>query len=96
MKLKNFQQQDGYKFKLFFENGEIKEADLQELIGKYVDVPSLNTARIDSEWGCLEFNNGMVDIEPKTLYHLKTFPIVKEDIKQTVMTEFKKLIGDLK
>ena len=23
---------------------------------------------IDKDWGCLEFNGGMVDIEPKILY----------------------------
>ncbi len=68
MKLKHFEQQSGYRFKLIFENGEIKEMDLQNLIGKYVELAELNTARIDSEWGCLEFKNGRVDIEPKTLY----------------------------
>ncbi len=68
MKLKNFQQQDGYRFKLFFENGEVKETDLKALIGSHVAFDDLNTARIDEEWGCLEFKNGSVDIEPKTLY----------------------------
>jgi hypothetical protein len=68
MRLKNFEQQDGYKFKLIFENGEVKEADLKNLIGSHVGLVDLNTARIDAEWGCLEFKNGMVDIEPKTLY----------------------------
>jgi len=68
MKLKNFEQQDGYRFKLFFENGEVKEVDLKTLIGSHVALEALNTARIDTEWGCLEFKNGSVDIEPKTLY----------------------------
>jgi Protein of unknown function (DUF2442) len=68
MKLKNFEQQDDYKFKLMFENGEAKVADLKNLIGSHVGLVDLNTARIDAEWGCLEFKNGMVDIEPKTLY----------------------------
>jgi hypothetical protein len=68
MKLKNFEHREGYRFVLTFENGEIMEADLKELIGNYVNPEALDTARIDQEWGCLEFKGGMVDIEPKTLY----------------------------
>jgi hypothetical protein len=68
MKLTSFEQQSGYQFRLFFENGEVKETDLKPLIGQYVDVADLKTARIDTDWGCLEFKNGIVDIEPKTLY----------------------------
>lgn len=68
MKLKHFKQQDGYKFEFIFENGEIKDVDLKNLVGDYVKLAELNTARIDSEWGCLEFKNGSVDIDPKTLY----------------------------
>ncbi|MDD5228026.1 MAG: DUF2442 domain-containing protein [Methylococcales bacterium] len=68
MKLKSFEQKNGYQFRLFFENGEVKEADLQNLIGQYVDLVDLKTARIDADWGCLEFKNGVVDIEPTTLY----------------------------
>lgn len=72
MKLQNFTQQDGYKFELVFENGEIKDADLQNLIGQYVELNALNTAQIDKDWGCLEFKNGLVDVEPKTLYRYAT------------------------
>jgi hypothetical protein len=68
MKLKSFTTQQDYVFTFTFENGETKETNLKELIGKYVSKNELNTARIDSEWGCLEFKNGCVDIEPKTLY----------------------------
>ncbi len=68
MKLKSFQQQQSYFFKLIFENDEVKMVNLSTLIGSYVDEENLGTARIDEEWGCLEFKNGMVDIEPKTLY----------------------------
>ena len=68
MKLLNFKQKEGYRFALTFENGETKETDLQTLIGNYVSLEFLNTARIDNEWGCLEFKDGAVDIEPKTLY----------------------------
>ncbi len=68
MKLKQFTQQDAYHFRLIFENGDIREADLKPLIGDYVAPEALNTAHLDTEWGCLEFINGSVDIEPKTLY----------------------------
>ncbi len=53
---------------LFFANGEIFTVDIHQLIGKYVSEDDLNSARIDSEWGCLEFRNGIVDIDPVTLY----------------------------
>ncbi|MCX7074892.1 MAG: DUF2442 domain-containing protein [Methylococcales bacterium] len=72
MKLKSFTQQDGYRFTLIFENGEIKDADLKNLIGSHVELEALKTARIDSEWGCFEFKNGCVDVEPKTLYRYAT------------------------
>ncbi len=68
MKLRYFEYCGAYRFRLTFENGEVKEADLQGLIGRHVDPNALSTAHIDSEWGCLEFLNGLVDIEPKTLY----------------------------
>jgi hypothetical protein len=68
MKLVNFKNLQGYWFVLSFENGEIKETDLAPLIAKYVPLENINTAKINQEWGCLEFNNGLVDIEPKTLY----------------------------
>ena len=59
-------------FILTFENGESIETDLKNLLEKYVDINSLNTAQLNKDWGCLEFNNGMVDIEPKTLYRYAT------------------------
>lgn len=68
MKLVNFNYQKSYIFILTFENGESIETDLKNLLEKYVDINSLNTAQLNKDWGCLEFNNGMVDIEPKTLY----------------------------
>jgi hypothetical protein len=70
MKLKQFKQIQGYRFLLVFQNGESRETDLQALIGDYVSLELLNTARIDQDWGCLEFKEGLVDIAPKTLYHL--------------------------
>ncbi|TAL54637.1 MAG: DUF2442 domain-containing protein [Methylovulum sp.] len=72
MKLKYIKHRDAYRFLLVFENGETQEADLKELIGDYVSVEALNTAHIDADWGCLEFNDGRVDIEPKTLYQFVT------------------------
>ena len=69
MKLIKITHQTDYKFILFFENSENKESDLKELIKKHVSLQQLKTAQINKEWGCLEFNNGMVDIEPKTLYN---------------------------
>jgi hypothetical protein len=68
MKLVKFIHHQGYWFTLLFENGESKESDLSALIGNYVSPDNLDTARVNSEWGCLEFNNGMVDIDPNTLY----------------------------
>ena len=68
MKLERFQHFDGYSFELVFENGQTLKVNLQELIGQYVSLDEVKTARIDPEWGCLEFNDGKADIEPKTLY----------------------------
>jgi hypothetical protein len=68
MKLISFEHSHDYLFALTFENGISKETDLRLLIEKYVDPNDLSTGQINSEWGCLEFNNGLVDIEPKTLY----------------------------
>ena len=69
MKLKHFKHFEGYHFLLIFANGEVKTIDLAPLISRYVTPEALQTAQINAEWGCLEFNQGQVDIEPKTLYH---------------------------
>lgn len=68
MKLVNFKHLQGYWFILDFENGEHKRVNLSGLIASHVSQEELKTAHIDPEWGCLEFKNAMVDIEPKTLY----------------------------
>jgi len=68
MKLIKITHLTDYKFILFFENGESKETNLKELIAKHVNIEQVKTAKINPEWGCLEFNAGKVDIEPKTLY----------------------------
>lgn len=68
MKLKAFEQKHDYEFVFVFENGERKEANLKSLIAKYLQPDELGTAMINDEWGCLEFKDGAVDIEPNTLY----------------------------
>lgn len=68
MKLSKFERHHGYQFTLYFDNGEVRDVDLQPLLGAYVPEAMLSTARIDPEWGCLELNQGAVDIEPQTLY----------------------------
>jgi len=68
MKLRQFEQHRDYVFGLTFANGEFIEADLAPLLKDHVDATELASARIDQDWGCLEFKNGAVDIEPNTLY----------------------------
>lgn len=68
MKLVNFKYQQNYIFILTFENGESIKTDLKNLLEKHIDINNLNTAQLNKDWGCLEFNNGKVDIDPKTLY----------------------------
>jgi len=68
MKLQHFEQREGYRFVLAFETGESREVDLEDLLGAYVSLADLATARIDPDWKCLEFRDGQVDIDPATLY----------------------------
>lgn len=68
MKLKNFEIENNYIFRLEFENGESKVVDLKPLIESKVSPNELISARIDKDWGCLEFKDALVDIEPQTLY----------------------------
>jgi hypothetical protein len=68
MKLKDVKHQRDYQFLATFVNGEVATVDLSELISNYVQPQEARTAHVNEEWGCLEFNNGKVDIEPKTLY----------------------------
>ena len=46
MKIRHFEHQDAYRFFLTFENGEIRDTDLLDLIGKHVAMDSLHTAHI--------------------------------------------------
>jgi len=68
MKLKTFEQKHDYEFVFVFENGERKQTNIEGLVAKYLSPNELNTAAINDEWGCLEFKDGAVDIEPNTLY----------------------------
>jgi len=68
MKLQNFQN-TGFEFSLLFANGDNVIVNLKALIGEHVSESDLSSAVIDAEWGCLEFCNGSIDIEPLTLYH---------------------------
>ncbi len=68
MKLQNFQN-NGFEFSLLFANDDNIIVNLRDLIGEYVSESDLSTAVIDAEWGCIEFCNGSIDIEPSTLYH---------------------------
>jgi hypothetical protein len=68
MKLINFKNNNDYNFFFEFENGVKKNVNIYDLVGSKVSKEDLKSARIDSDWGCLEFCDGMIDIEPKTLY----------------------------
>ena len=68
MKLLKFENLGKYHFAFKFENDYFEDANLKKLIEKKVSLTELKTAKINKEWGCLEFNNGMIDIEPETLY----------------------------
>ena len=75
MKLLSFRN-NGFTFSLKFANGESVEVNLQPLIGDHVSGEDLASARIDPDWGCLEFCGGAVDIAPQTLYQ---FAIGRQD-----------------
>jgi hypothetical protein len=68
MKLKSFKHKAEYIFVLEFADLSRIEADLFPLLATTVEPSAIKTAQIDPEWGCLIFKEGMVDIEPKTLY----------------------------
>lgn len=65
--LKHAQHLGAYRFRLTFIDGQVRESDLAALIDQHVSVNELVTVNVDSEWGCLAFLNGQVDIEPDTL-----------------------------
>ena len=68
MKLQQIKHDHNYQFLLTFTNQETAKVDLEKLIFKHVNLEEIETARVNQDWGCLEFKNGAVDIEPKTLY----------------------------
>jgi hypothetical protein len=67
MKLVEFSYLESHCFQLSFEDGSVLEADLSELLRKHLPLNQIHSARIDPDWGCLEFNEGRVDITPQTL-----------------------------
>jgi len=69
MKLNKFIYIDKYIFEFDFEDGFHKRVDIAPLIQSKVTLDDINTAHIDKDWGCLEFKDGLVDIEPTTLYN---------------------------
>jgi hypothetical protein len=71
MKLQSFRN-TGFEFTLTFAGGETVAVDLRPLIGAHLKEEDLASARIDPDWGCLEFRNGTVDIDPTTLYRYAT------------------------
>ena len=79
MKLLEFKNLGGYRFSLVFEEDRFPDLDLKALIGEKVGLSDLDTTRIDKEWGCLEFNNGDIDIEPETLYRFCQQQLAKAD-----------------
>ena len=82
MKLKHFKHFEDYHFLLTFTNGEVKMVNLAPLISRYVTPEALQTAQINPEWGCLEFNQGNVDIEPKTLYYFAQTQLFHSELNQ--------------
>ena len=68
MKLLQFKDLGGYRFSLVFEEDRFPVADLKSLIGGKVGLSDLDTARINEDWGCLEFKGGSIDVEPETLH----------------------------
>jgi len=69
MKLNHFKYCENYIFEFDFENGIHKIVDISALVKSKLTLEDLNSAHIDKDWGCLEFKDGMVDIDPKTLYN---------------------------
>jgi len=69
MRLKEFKKQNDYIFNLRFEDGTKRTVDISALVNSKVKVNELKSAKIDNDWGCLEFKDGMIDIDPKTLYN---------------------------
>jgi hypothetical protein len=72
VKLQSFEHKNNYVFALQFTDHSQVEVDLAPLLQAYVEPAAVASARIDPEWGCLMFKDGMVDIEPKTLYKFAT------------------------
>jgi hypothetical protein len=68
MKIISSKYMNNYKFSLTFISKETMEVDLFPPFGSYLNQDNLNTMNVNLEWGYLEFLEGKVNIEPKTLY----------------------------
>lgn len=66
MELKEYKHLDRYLVYLDFGNNQKLHVDLEELVKTKLAPEEMETGKIDTDWGCLEFGN--VDIEPNTLY----------------------------
>ncbi len=69
MKLTEFENLGNYYFNLGFNNNSLEKYNIKNLIENKVSIDDLKTAQLNKEWDCLEFKDGIVDIEPKTLYN---------------------------
>lgn len=69
MKLLKFENLGKYNFSFKFEDGSLHNSNIEQLVKNKINEFELKTAQINSEWGCLEFKTGLIDIEPKTLYN---------------------------
>jgi hypothetical protein len=86
MRLVKYENRGNYKFYFKFDNQESGEVDISNLIKKYVTKDELSTARIDKEWGCLEFKNSMVDIEPKHCINFLKIKLISKKISYCYIT----------
>lgn len=73
MRLIKYKNLNNYKFYLEFENQISGEVNLEKLISKHLSLVELASVNLNKKRGCLEFKDGMVDIEPKTLYKFFKF-----------------------
>ncbi len=69
MKLTKIENLGNYYFNLGFDNNSLSKFNIKSLIENKISIDDLKTAQLNKEWDCLEFKDGIIDIEPKTLYN---------------------------
>lgn len=57
-----------YLFFLEFSGGKRLGCDLSPLLAAHLKESDLDSMKVDPDWGCLEFLDGQVDIDPRTLF----------------------------